>query len=127
MHNRSDRCLNSKRYGIRDTVVHANEFYGKTANPENGSGFLCKYLCIIKKIMLFQFQLDQGCCQRCCINRDIQFLQHIRNRADMIFMSVGDDQAADAARVISEICNIWQDNINPVHVLIRKPHTAIYQ
>ena len=101
MYHGAHRSLNCERNGIRDAVVHPNEFYRKAANPENGSGFLGKNLCIVKKIMLFQFQLDQRGRQRSRIDRNIQLFQDVRNRADMILMTVGNDHAADAACIVS--------------------------
>ena len=68
---------------------------------------------------------DQSQRQRCAVDRDIHFLEQIRHCADMVFVSVGDDHAADLFAAALEVREIRQHHVDAVHLIVRKTHAAV--
>ena len=51
-------------------------------------------------------------------DRDIQFRQHERERAGMVFVAVRDDRADDAMLVLHKVGDIGDDEIDAEHLLV---------
>ena len=127
MHHGADRRLDCQSNSIRNTVVHTDELYRKATDTENRACFFREDLCIVQKIMFFEFQFYQSRSKWSCINRNIQFFQNIWHCTNMVLVPVCDDHGTYAARVVSQIGDIRKNNIDTVHILIRKTHSAINQ
>ena len=103
-----------------------DEFDGEIAETEDGSRLFGKDLGIIQEVVLFQLQFYQRRRQRRCVDGDVQFPEHIGNGADMVFMTVSQDQAADAGGIVAQISDVGQNHVHPVHIFIREAHAAVY-
>ena len=80
---------------------------------------------MVKQVMLFELELNDRRRQRRCIDRHVKLLEHIRDRANVVLVSVRDDHAADAVFVGLQVADVRDDHVNAVEVLIRKAHAAV--
>ena len=110
---------------IGNTVIDVDKLDRKAAEAEGRSRLFRKDLRIIQQILFFKLQFDKRRRQRQRIDRDIQFAHQIRHSSDVVFVPVREDQALDAVGICLEICKIRQNDIDTVHVLVRKSHTAV--
>ena len=102
-----------------------DKLHREAAQPKHRAGLFGEDLGVVEKIVLLQLQLHQGRGQRRRVNGDVDLPQQIGYAADMILMTVGQDQAADPAGIVLQIGKIGQDDIHPVHILVGKPHAAV--
>ena len=80
----------------------------------------------IQEPVLLQFHFHQRQGQRGGVNGGGDILQHIRQSADMILMSVGEDDAPDLVRILRQIGHIRDDHVHPVHIAIRETQAAVH-
>ena len=106
-------------------MVRVDEFDLKAAELKLIARLFREDLRMVQQVVLFQPELNDRSRQRGRIDRHIQLLEHIRDRTDVILMTVGDDHAADAVFVRLQIADIGDDQIHTVEVLIRKAHAAV--
>ena len=62
-----------------------------------------KQLRLIQKTVLFELAFNQSDCKRLRINRKRNTFKQIRNRTDMILMTVGNHNAADFIDILFNI------------------------
>ena len=103
-----------------------DEFDGEDTQTEHTAGLFGKDLGIAEQIMLLPLQLPQRRRERGGVNGNVQLPQHIGYGADVVFVPVGEDDAADAGGVILEIGDVRQDHVDTVHVFIGKAHAAVH-
>ena len=118
--------LDGQGHRVGDAVVHMDELHREAAQPEGGAGLLGKDLGVIQQLMLLQLQLHQGRRQRGGVDGDVQLLEHIGHRADVVLVAVGQDQAPDLLRIGLQIGHVRQHDVHAVHVLIREAHAAVH-
>ena len=111
---------------VRDAVVHVDKFHGKAAQAKNGTGLFREYLGVIKQVMLLKLQLNQSGGERGGIDRNVQILQHIGYRADVVLVPMGQNQAPYTVRVGTQIADVRQNNVDAVHILVGKTHAAVH-
>ena len=75
--------------------------------------------------MLFQLQLNERGGQRQRIDGHVQIPQDIGNRADMILMSVREDDPSQLFMICAEIRDVGKNTVDAVHVLVREAHAAV--
>ena len=54
------------------------------------------------------------------INRHIDLFKNIRQSADMVFMTVGDDTSYDLINIILNVGHIRNNQVNPQHIICRE-------
>ena len=106
-------------------MVHVNELNFKAAETEHVTGLFRKDLRMIQQIVFFELELDNRSREGCGIDRHVDFFQDMRNRADMVLVTVRDDHAANAVAVVLQIGDIRNDAVNAVKLSVRKSHTAV--
>ena len=125
MDDRADGRAYRQRNGVGNAVVHMNELYGKAAQPEARAGLFREYLRIVEEVMLLKLQLHQRSGQRRRVDGDVKLTQYIRDSADMVLMSMGQDDTAHALRIGLEVADIGKHDVDTVHILVRKAHAAV--
>ena len=103
-----------------------DELHREAAQPERGPRLFGENLGVIEQLVLFQLQLHQGRRQRGGVDGNVQLLQHVRHRADVVLVAMGQNQATDLLGVGPQIAHIRQHNVHAVHVLIREAHAAVH-
>src|SRR6266404_6938969 len=59
------------------------------------------------------------------INRNIELLQNVWQRAQMIFVSMGEDYRGDLVAILFEDLEIRNADIDPIDALFGKPHARV--
>ena len=70
-------------------MVDPDKFDCEASDPKNSSGSFRKDLRVVQQVVFFQFQFNERSRKRGRIDRDIQFLQYIRNRSDVVLVAGG--------------------------------------
>ena len=109
----------------RNGVVHLDKFHTHTAHLDGSSRLHFTELYRIGKSMFFQLALNQSQRQLCSIDRNIDFLQEIRQTANVVFMSVRQHDATHLVPICFYIGEIRNDNINARHITVWKRQTAV--
>ena len=77
------------------------------------------------KHMLIEFVLQNSERQSGPIYRHVQFLEQIRNPADMILMAVRQHNALDFIGIADKIGDIRDDEVDSQHVVVGEAETAV--
>jgi len=121
------RAIDGESQRIRNRVVDMDRFDREAAERdllaradlvEDGAG---------RQAMLFEFILDKADREPCGVNRHIEFFQQIRQAADVILVSVGDEQTLDTVFVLKHIGEVRDDKIDTEHIIFRKNRTAVHE
>ena len=102
-----------------------DEFDLEKAHLEYISGGLGEYFYLVRKSVFLQLEANEPGCQSGRVHRAVEFPHHIGHGADVVLVSVGEDNAAHAVFVFDQITDVGDDDIDPVHILIRKSHAAV--
>ncbi len=120
------RRIDRQCSGIHNAVIRFNKFNSELSQIDGLPEL--HYLAFRpgRQIMLRQFVLNNAHRQPRCIDRNIQFLQYIRQRTDMIFVSMGDNKSFYFIRMFLQISNIRDHEIYSQHLIFRKRQPAIH-
>ena len=77
------------------------------------------------KAVARQLDFQQAAGQRGGIDGRVHFLEQVVNRADVVFVTVGDDDAAHLVAVLGQIGHIGDDVIDPQHVVFGEHQAGI--
>ena len=72
--------------------------------------------------------LEQGQGQTRAVNdRNVEVLEVVGDATDVVFMTVGDDHAANALLVLAQEAGVWHHHVHPVHAVAGERQTGINQ
>ncbi|MPM90852.1 hypothetical protein SDC9_137975 [bioreactor metagenome] len=74
---------------------------------------------------LFELVLNQRNRKSRSIDRNIELLECIGQRANVILMSMRDEKAFELVAVLTQVCHIRNDNVDAGHIVIRKAKPAV--
>ena len=106
-------------------MIRVDELDLKAAELELITRLFREDLRVIEQVVLFELELNDRRRQRGRVDRHIELLEHVRDRADMVLMPVRDDHAADAVFVCLQVADVRDDHVDAIEVLIRKAHAAV--
>src|SRR5437763_5280683 len=75
--------------------------------------------------MLFQLAFRESQREVRSVNRNVESLQHVRQRAEMIFMAVRENNGRDFVAILFEDFEIRNANIDAIDALCRKAHAGV--
>ena len=75
--------------------------------------------------MLLQLEPDEPRREAGAVDGDVDLLEHIGDRADVILVAVRDEHAAQTAAVLDKVGHIGDDAVDAVHVVAGKGHAAV--
>ena len=81
---------------------------------------------VIDHPMLFQTPLHQRQREGGAVHRHGDLLQQKRYAADVIFVAVRQDQAADVGRVLLQIREIGRDDVDAQQLVVREHHPGVH-
>ena len=125
VHDRSDRRFYRKSNSVCNAVVNCNKLNAEAAKAEYIAGFFGEYLRIVQQIVLFELELNKRRSERSRVYGNVQVMNNVRHCADVILVPVGYNNAAHLFGVGFEIRNVGNNNINAVHILVRKAKSAV--
>ena len=103
-----------------------DKFYRKATGLYHITGLVGDKLYFVGNPVLFQFQLDKPVCHRCAVNRATNLLHAVGDRADMVFVTVGNEHTSQLFCILHQIGKIRNDQVYAVHIFIGKSNTAVH-
>ena len=124
MHDHADRRLDGKAHGIGDGVVHADEANAEAADIDDVALHDRMQVARVHAV-LFQAALQNAQRQARAIDRHVDLLQHIRQRADVILMTMREHDGLDLVFVLQQIGNIRNNEVDAQHIVLWEHQTRI--
>ena len=105
--------LDSKRHSIGNRVVHSDKFHRQIlANRNHATGLNHVQLDLVRQAMLLQLRTNQRYRQTTGVHRHIHLLEQIRQRTDMILVTVGDEDTANLILDLHNIRKVGQHHVD---------------
>ena len=121
MNDQPGRCGDPQPDPIRDGMANMEQLNPERADLDLPAGFNGVEFSVLQPFAAREFYLEQAPGKRGCIDRGVHHIKDMVNGAGMVFVSVGDNDAADVLMLILEISvEIRDDVINPEHIIFRK-------
>lgn len=114
------------RTGIGDRMVDVDEFGFKTAELHRVSRLDRVQLSLLCQLVLVQLVFEDAERQPRSVYRRVYRPQNVRDRSDVILVTVGYQYSADFVRVLLEICYVRNNEVDSEHVVVRKRKSAVY-
>ncbi len=125
VHDRARRAVNGKCHRILDRVIRPDELHSQLSEVDRLAGMYDLSSCCLQKLMLRKLQFDQTHGQLRRVDRNIQLLENIGERPDMILMSMCKYESFDLVFIFQKIGHIRNHQINSVHIVLRKCKAAV--
>ena len=103
-----------------------DEFHLELAGPDGIAGLRGDDLGGFQQPMLGQLELNKAGGEAGAVNGHIHLLEHIGDGADVILVTVGDEQASKPAAVLDEIAHIGDHAVDAVHIIAGERHAAVH-
>ena len=125
MQDGAERRGDGERYRVRDGVVRVNELDAETAQLDGVARADMVQLDLLGHLVLGELGLDDAAGQARCVNRCVALTQHIRDRADVVLVAVGDDVAAQLVQVALEVGRVRDNEVYAEHIIVRECYAAV--
>ena len=125
MDDRPGRRIDGQGRCILNRVICLNELYPETARVDGLTEGNHLAADLRHHIFLFELVLNDAHGKLRGIEGHRQLVQDIGNRPDMVFMSVGDENALDLVFILDQKGNIGYDKVDPRHVVLGERHSAV--
>src|SRR6266496_6175787 len=104
----------------------ANELDRENADSDHVSRLDAMQQHVSQKVMLIKFAFRQTQREMRRVNRNVELFQDVRQRAQMIFMTVRENNGGDLVPILFEYIEIRNGNIDAIGALFGKAHAGIY-
>ena len=126
MDDHAERRSDGQRHAAHERMGDVDELDRERPQLQPVAGLDGVELDVIDHAMLFQTPLHQRQREGGAVHRHGDLLQQKRHAADMVFVAVGQDQAADVGRVLFQIAEIGRDDIDAQELVIREHHPGVH-
>ena len=120
------RALDGEGHRVGDGVVHMDGVDGKAAQLELAPGGDLHQLGAAQQAVLFQLVLDEADGEPGGIHRQVHLLEQVGQRADVVLVAVGDDDALDLVFILRHIGEVGDDQVHAEHVAVREDEAAVH-
>ena len=112
---------------VRDAVRHAKWFDPECTGAVGGVRVRIEFAQIgLMQIARFlELDLDQAERKPCSVDRHPELRQEVRDRADVVFVPVSEEQAPDLVATFFQVGDVRQDQIDPRLLLFGKTDAAV--
>ena len=116
----ADGRRDGERHAVRHAVRDPDELDGEWADGHGLARFdgLQSVACV--DAVLFELRLDERQRHRRPVDRAVEVRQHVRHRADVILVAVGEDERLDLASSRLEVREVGDDQVDAELIGIRK-------
>src|SRR6185312_2554160 len=125
MDDKSGWSIDGEGNTIHKAVGDANGCDFEDTKPECFARDHLNHVYIVQQPMFFQFSFDIGEREFSTIHRHAQFGENPGQSADMIFMPMGQHNAAYHIAVFDQVCDVGNDNIHAEQFLIGEHQTCV--
>ena len=119
------RGMNGERHVVGDGVVDVDELH---LEPPDGPRFAGPHLPeagLAQELVLFELGLHQAQGQPRAVDRDVQLAEHVGQRADMVLVAMGEDDAANPVFPLHEVGDVGYDQVDPRHLILGEHDTRV--
>ena len=118
-------AVDGESHRVGDGVIHVDEFHGEAACTDGVAGLVGDELDLVCQLVLFQLQLDQTVGHGGAVNGTVYLPEAIGNGTDMVFMTVGNEEAPELLLVGHQIGEVGDHQVNAVHVFLGEAYAAV--
>ena len=122
---RAERRADRQRHGVDDRVGHVDRFDRERSHLPRLARPHHLELRRVEQVVLAQLLGQQARRHRRGVHRHRQVAQHVRQRADVIFVAVRDDEAEKAVAEPLQVGEIGNDQVDAEHVQLGKHQAAV--
>ncbi len=108
----ADGGVDGERDAVDEGVRDADGHDGECAEGEAVAGEDFDEFGVVEEAMLFELAFDVGEGELGTVDGDVEVRQDPRKAADVILVSVGEDDAADFAAVLDEVGDVGNDDVD---------------
>jgi hypothetical protein len=106
-------------------VRHAYEFNFKDADLNDVARLDAMQQHVIEEFVFFEFAFREARSEMRAVDRDVELLQKVRQRTQMIFVTVREDDGGDVVFVLVEKTKIRNRDIHAVGRFLGKAHPGV--
>ncbi len=110
---------------VDQTMRRADEFDSERTKGDHIARLDSVQQHVAKYSMLVQLAFRQAEGEVRCVNRNVDLLQHIRQRTEMIFVAMRENNGQDFVPVLFENFKIRNTNIDAIDALFGKTHARV--
>src|SRR6185436_14040245 len=104
---------------------HANELDAENADVHYVARLDAMNQSVANQVVFFEFAFRQAGGEMRTVNGNVELLQQVRQRAEMIFVSVRQHDGGDVVAILVEKVEVRNGNIDAVRGLLRKAHAGV--
>ena len=125
MNDHADRRPYCQRHAINRAVGHVQIFNRKRAEHRGVARFHFVQRGFFQQAMFFQLFLDDGQRKFRAVNRHIQFGKNVGNRADVIFVRVGQHDGPHFIFVLLQVADVRDDDVHAQQFLLGEHQSRV--
>src|SRR5262245_15463377 len=104
---------------------NAYELDGKHADVDDVARLYAMQQYVAEQVVFFEFAFGQAGSEMGAVNRNVELLQQIRQRTQVVLVTVGEDNGSDVVAVLVEKTKVGNRNINAVSRFLWKAHSGV--
>ena len=104
---------------------NANELHAEHADIDYVARLNAMHQSIAKQVMFLQLALSQSGGEVGTVNRDVEFLQDVRERAEVVLVPVSQNNGGDVLAILFKEIEVRNTNVDAIGRLFRKPHAGV--
>src|ERR1700719_5042417 len=120
-----DRGLDGDPDHVRDRVAHGYRLDAKAPELHGVADAVFAQVGLAQDPVLLQLGLDQAEGQPRPVDRNVQLLQRKGQPADVVLMTVGQEDADDLATGREQVGDVGEDKVDAEHVLLREHEARV--
>ena len=121
----ADRRLDPVAEAVDDRVGHADRLHAETADVERAPGLDRHEPGAVQEAVLAQTLAGERERHPGPVHRDVELAQEVRERPDVVLVSMGEDDPAHLLAPRQEVREVRDDVIHPGHLVVREHEPAV--
>ena len=125
MDDRTRGGVDRKRYRVRDRVIYADKLDAHTSELYRTACLDLVKLCFIEQAVLSELVAYESERERSSVDGNIHSRKQKRQSADVVLVSVGEDDTPYLLKILLNISKIGNNKIYSEHIAVRERHSAV--
>src|SRR5262249_38377915 len=125
MNDHAQRRVDCQGDAVHQAVGNANRMNDERSHAEPLVRFYLVKLCVVQQLMFFEFVLHQCECEFGGIDWNVELGENPGKPADMVLMSVREDDGANRIAILQQIGNVGNNDIYAEKLGFRKHQARV--
>ena len=121
----SDRRFNCQSHAVHEAMSHADRLHREWTNGEFTLGLDLDQLGLVQQLVLFKLALDVGQRELRCVDGHVQLAQDPGQATNMILVTVGQNDGANALPVLHQVGDVRDHDVNAQQFCFRKHQAGV--